>query len=148
VPLSCPPTLDVLLVIPDLEMPTERARAILPRAVPLEDAVFDLQRLALLLGALARDEPERLDRAMHDRLHQPYRLPLVPGLAEALAALEADPSCHGAALSGSGPTLVGFVRGPAADAGATAVRAFARRGVQAAVRRVAVAARGATWERS
>lgn len=146
--LPFPATLDALLVIPDVEVPTERARALLPRTVPFADAVFDLQRLALLLGAFVADAPEKLSAAMHDRLHQSHRLALVPGLVEALAALQADPACLAAALSGSGPTLLGFVGGPAPDAGQAAVEVLAREGVRARVQRVGVARRGATWERS
>lgn len=145
--LPFPEGLDVLLVVPDVEVPTAQARALLPRTVPFQDAVFDLQRLALLLGALVTGAPEKLSVAMRDRLHQPHRLALVPGLAEALAALEAHPDCLGAVLSGSGPTLLAFVRGPAAGAGEAAALVLARHGVRSAIERVGVARRGASWER-
>jgi homoserine kinase len=145
---SFPADLEVLLVVPEIEVATEHARKVLPRQVPLEDAVFGLQRLALLLGALASRDGEHLRVAMQDRLHEPVRLGLVPGLAEALDALRTDRAAFGAALSGSGPTLVGFVRRGVPDAGRTAVEILNRHGVAAVVRRVDVSPHGASWSRS
>jgi homoserine kinase len=143
--LPFPEDVDVVLVVPDREVSTERARALLPSVVPLADAVHNLQRLALLLGSLSRGAGD-LRPALGDRLHQARRLELLPGLGEALASLEADPECLGAALSGSGPTLLGFVRRTAPNPGAAAVRALARAGVGAVVRRARVEPRGAAWE--
>lgn len=145
--LPLPPDLGVLLVVPDVEVPTSRARALLPAVVPLADAVFDLSRLALLLGSFASGELGVLREAMRDRLHQPHRLGLVPGLAPALEALAAEPDCLGAALSGSGPTLLALVSGDGPDLGGAAVDVLRRHGVSSQIRRVRPSRNGATWER-
>ncbi|MEW5988225.1 MAG: homoserine kinase, partial [Chloroflexota bacterium] len=83
------PPLQVVVVLPAFELPTAVARAALSQQVPLTDAVFNAGRLGLLLRALARGDWAKLGAAMQDRLHQPYRLPLVPGLTEAMAAARA-----------------------------------------------------------
>ena len=146
--LPLPTDLVFLLVIPDRGVATSASRARLPHSVPFADAVFDLGRLALLIGALSSGRTELLRTAMQDRLHEPYRLDLVPGLAAALAALRADPAVHGAALSGSGPTLLACVSGEAHSPAAAAVDALQRAGVTASTRILRPCAKGATWERS
>jgi homoserine kinase len=145
-PFPCDVT--ALLVIPDTEVSTQQARARLPRTVPLTDAVFNLQRLALLLGNLA-GSPTDLRPALQDRLHQEVRLGLVPGLAEALLALDGAPGCLGACISGSGPTLLGFFRGDApAGAAAATIDAFRLHGVQARARPAHPDLDGATWSQT
>jgi homoserine kinase len=99
------------LGVPSRPLPTREARRVLPAQVPLGDAVANLQSVALLPPALAAGDG-RLRRAMQDRLHQPARAPLVPGLAEALE-LRAE-GLLGVALSGAGPTLIGLCAGKAA----------------------------------
>lgn len=106
---------DVQLVIatPCLSLPTRTARAVLPAHVSRQDAIHNLQRVALLMQAVATGRVDVLREAFSDRLHQPYRLALVPGLAEVLA-LQA-PGMLGAFLSGAGPSVAVCVSGdPAA----------------------------------
>lgn len=105
-PIPLPPQ-QVVIVLPDFDLPTAEARAALPRQVPLADAVFNAGRLALLVRALAAADYQRLPLAMQDRLHQPYRLPLIPGMAAAFAAAYAA-GAAGVALSGAGPSLLAF----------------------------------------
>jgi homoserine kinase len=145
--LPLPGDLDVVLVVPEPEASTEAARRLLPRRVSLEDAVFNLSRLALLVGSLCGGDHLQLRRGMQDRLHQPHRLAMVPGLAAALEALLGEPGCLGAALSGSGPTLLALWHGAGPEAGRSAVQALAAAGVAAAVRRVRPQLEGARWER-
>ena len=86
------------------------ARAVLPTCYSKEDAVFNVQRAALLVAALATGSTSAFPAALEDRFHQPYRAPLVPGLEEVLK-LRA-PGLLGCALSGAGPSiLVFFERG-------------------------------------
>lgn len=100
------------VVVPYLHLPTSAARAALPRRVSLADAVFNMGRIPLVVEAIRTGDSALLARCMHDRIHQPYRLPLVPGAKAALqAALEAGAAA--AALSGAGPGLVAFTPGPA-----------------------------------
>jgi homoserine kinase len=94
---------------PDIRVKTSDARQVLPEQISREDAIFNLQRVALLLQAVQFDRPELLREAIRDRWHQPYRAALVPGLADALA-LE-HPDLVGVCLSGAGPTVVALVIG-------------------------------------
>ncbi|MDA8204704.1 MAG: homoserine kinase [Thermaerobacter sp.] len=108
------PELRCLLVIPNYKVSTEDARGVLPRSVPIEDAVFNAQRLALWIDALNRRDWSLLREAGRDRLHQPYRERLVPGMQALIAgALEHGASFAG--LSGSGPTVVTLVEPERAD---------------------------------
>ena len=104
-PLTTPP-LKVVVVLPDFSLPTVQARAALPQRVPLADAVFNASRVALLIRALEKEDYGQLAIAMQDRLHQPYRTPLIPGMAAALAAARAAGAA--VALSGAGPGAVAF----------------------------------------
>lgn len=100
-----PPELDAVLVIPDYEVPTEKARAILPDRVPRADAIFNAQRVGLWIDALWRRDWSLLQAAGQDRLHQPYRQVLIRGMdALITSALEAGAAI--ATLSGSGPTIL------------------------------------------
>src|SRR6266536_1559810 len=109
VSLPVPPDLLWVVLVPDMESSTLEARAILPQTVTRADAVFNLQRMGLLLAALASGRVEALGVAMEDRLHEPFRRPLFPWMAAARrAALEAG--ALGCVLSGSGPSLLAAVR--------------------------------------
>lgn len=100
-----PARLGVLVLVPDFELRTERARGVLPDAYSRADAVHALSHAALLAAALLNGDLAALGAAMHDRLHEPYRAPLVPGLADVLANAR-DHGAVGAALSGAGPTVL------------------------------------------
>ena len=101
------PPLRVVVVLPDFYLPTVEARAALPRQISLPDAIFNASRLGLLIRALETADYDKIRIAMQDRLHQPYRLPLVPGLAAAYGAAYAA-GAAGVALSGAGPSLIAF----------------------------------------
>jgi homoserine kinase len=94
---------------PDTRVKTSDARQVLPDMLSREDAIFNLQRVALLLQAVQFDRPELLREALRDRWHQPYRAALVPGLTEALAL--DHPDLVGVCLSGAGPTVVALAVG-------------------------------------
>jgi homoserine kinase len=102
-----PKNLKVVVAVPDFAVSTTAARRALPDSVPHRDAAFNVGRSGLLLGALATGEYHLLRVAMQDRLHQPYRSHLIPGLEEVIeVALKTG--AHGACLSGSGPTVLAF----------------------------------------
>lgn len=141
-----PPGLRLALVIPERPLSTAEARAALPAAVPRADAVFNLQRACLLVASLQAGRTDLLGLALDDRLHQPYRAGLLPGLAEALAAAR-RPGLLGGCLSGSGSTVLLFLDpgeealwGEAVDAVAGA---FRRNGIACQVRFVSPSAAGA-----
>jgi homoserine kinase len=95
------------VVLPDFDFPTQHARSILPKQVDRQDAIYNLSRVVLVTEALRTGDLTLLAIAMKDSLHQPYRLPLIPG---AIAALEAakQAGAGAVALSGAGPSLIAF----------------------------------------
>jgi len=104
--LELPPAYDVAVVVPDFVLPTSEARAVLPDSYSRQDAVFNVQRSALLIAALATGTTSAFPAALEDRLHQPYRYPLVPGLEE-MVKLRA-PGLLGCTLSGAGSSILVF----------------------------------------
>jgi homoserine kinase len=104
--LEMPDRFDVAVVVPDFELRTSKARAVLPETYSKADAIFNIQRAALLMAALATGTTSAFPAALEDRMHQPYRTKLVPGLEEALK-LRA-PGLLGATLSGAGPSILVF----------------------------------------
>ncbi len=120
------------IVLPDFDFPTKQARAILPRQVERKDAIFNISRAVLVTEALRTGDLELLGIAMKDSLHQPYRLPLIPG---AIAALEAGKKAGAAAvaLSGAGPSLIAFASQQDSAIGSSMKRAFESAGLSARV---------------
>jgi homoserine kinase len=120
------------VVTPRFVLRTPVSRSVLPSQVSRQDAVFNLAHLSWLLLAAAAGDWREVGAAMSDRLHQPYRVPLVPGLEEVLAASRTA-GAWGAALSGSGPSVVALVPDqPTAERVAGAMQeAFAGAGVDA-----------------
>jgi homoserine kinase len=106
-----PDEIRVLVATPAVGLETKVARATLPESIVRADAVFNLQRTALLLQAIHAGRYEVLREALCDRLHQPYRAALVPGLAQALAF--DDPALLGVFLSGAGPSIAALTLGDA-----------------------------------
>lgn len=105
-----PDGLSAVVCIPECLVPTEEARAALPAAWSREETVANLGRVAVLMTALLSRRWELLRVGMDDRLHQPYRAPLVPGFHQAVEnALAAG--AYGAALSGSGSAILALVSG-------------------------------------
>jgi homoserine kinase len=98
------PRAEVALLVAHEPASTHEARRLLPREVPLADAVFNTGRIALLVHALHTGELELLGVAMDDRLHQPYRRQLYPWTAGALEAARSA-GAFGAAIGGAGPTV-------------------------------------------
>lgn len=101
------PPMSVAIVLPDFDLPTAAARAALPAAVPMADAVFNIGRTAMLIPALLNSDFDKLGAAMQDRLHQSYRLPLVPGMTAAFDAVM-KAGAKAVTLSGAGPSLAAF----------------------------------------
>jgi len=99
-----PADIHLIIVTPDFALPTEQMRAILPDAIPRAEAIFQMQHVMMFVGALEHHRYELLREAMRDHLHQPYRAPFVPGLAEILE-LKQD-GLWATALSGAGPSAL------------------------------------------
>ncbi len=96
------------LWIPETELATKAARGVLPDSYSRADAVFNLSRAALLVGALATGDFEALREALRDKIHQDFRAPLVPAFDEiSRAALENG--AFGVTLSGAGPSILAWL---------------------------------------
>ena len=105
--LDPPAHLGVTVLVPDFELSTNKARAVLPREYSRADAVHALSHAALLAAALAQGRLDLLRHAMQDYIHQVWRAPLVPGLSDILEGAY-EHGALGAALSGAGPTVLCF----------------------------------------
>ena len=103
------PPMEVVIVTPSFAMPTAESRSVVPGTLSIQDAVFNIGRSALLLRVLATGHFEKLRVAMQDRLHQPYRLKLIPGFEEAMAVAYEN-GADGVALSGAGPSMIAIAR--------------------------------------
>jgi homoserine kinase len=144
VSLPVPETLTWVVLIPAIAATTAEARAVLPPTVPRADAVFNVQRVALLLAALQARRPEALAAALDDRLHQPYRRALFPWMQEVGEAARRE-GALGCVLSGAGPSLLAVVDGALAARGVAAAmeRALAAAGVAGRAEALAVDTAGA-----
>lgn len=119
-----------IVVMPAFELSTEKARAVLPQTYSRKDAVYNIQRSALTIAALTTGDWPLLREAMRDRIHQPYRAPLIPGLDEILSLNTTG--LLGVALSGAGPTVLAFARNEDAESISGAITSvFYRHGVAA-----------------
>jgi homoserine kinase len=104
--VEMPANYGVAVVVPDFMLPTVESRTVIPSTYSKADAVFNVQRAALLIAALATGATSAFPAALEDRMHQPYRCALVPGLEEMLR-LRA-PGLLGCTLSGAGPSILVF----------------------------------------
>lgn len=105
--VTCGQSVDwkLLLALPSASLATERARALLPAAYTRSDAVYNIQRSGLLVGAFAQGRADLLRIAMEDRIHQPYRSEACP-LLPLLLPLAGTGGVLGVALSGAGPGML------------------------------------------
>ncbi len=94
--------------IPDFELKTEVARGILPKQVLREDAVYNLSRAALMTASLFSGRLENLRVAVQDRLHQPYRFPLIAD-ADKVFYTAYELGAYAVAISGAGPSILAII---------------------------------------
>ena len=113
--------------VPDFELFTSEARAALPTRYVRADAIYTASRTALWTAAVALNKPELLRVAAQDVLHEPYREPLIPGLAECRERLLAA-GASAAFLSGAGPTLAAISLGEATREVRREMQTFVRGG--------------------
>jgi homoserine kinase len=127
-----PPQLTAIIVLPEFGLLTSEARAVLPPTVRRQDAIFNASRLGLLIHALTTNDDRQLRVAMGDRLHQSYRLKIIPGASAAFeAAYEAG--AEGVALSGAGPSLIALATADTRAIAQAMVDAFADAGLASRV---------------
>jgi homoserine kinase len=144
--LPVPAPLTWVALIPDVTSATAEARAVLPDTVPRADAVFNVQRVALLLAALAAGRVGALVTALDDRLHQPYRRRLFPWMPDVVARAR-DAGALGCVLSGAGPSLLAVAEGDAGPVARAMEAALHAAGVSGTARELAVDTTGVTISR-
>ncbi|MPZ47821.1 MAG: homoserine kinase [Dehalococcoidia bacterium] len=103
-----PPELQVVVFVPDFEMPTQESRRRLPKQLPREDVVYNVSRAALLVTALGASRFDLLDEATQDRIHQPVRSEIFTGLNPIMTAAK-QAGAVASYLSGGGSTVAAFV---------------------------------------
>jgi homoserine kinase len=134
----------ITVVFPDFYFPTKAAREILPEFVARQDAIFNLSRSVLVIKALEEGDLSLLGEVMEDSLHQPYRLPLIPGAEAALLAAR-QAGASGVALSGAGPSLIAFSGQPADPRiGEVMKQEFEKAGLTARIFPLNISGRGAS----
>lgn len=118
-----PEELKFVVVIPDFELSTEKARKVLPDKVSLEDAVFNVQRVSLLISSLVNKDFNLLKVAMNDRLHEPYRKKLIPNF-DKVVENALNSGAVGVSLSGAGSCMIALAKENFEDIGKSMVEAF------------------------
>jgi len=128
--IEFPQELKAVVVIPDFELSTELARSVLPKEIPLKDAVFNIQRVSLFIRALQEKRFDLLKVAMEDRLHQPYRKSLIPNFDKVIQYAY-ESGAVGASLSGAGSTMLALALDDFDKIGQAMVSAFSEAGINA-----------------
>lgn len=120
---------ELMLAMQPIPFATKKARALLPETYSKEDAIFNVQRVGLLVAAFAQGRLDLLKSAMEDRMHQPYREEACP-LLKALLPLKSEPWIAGMALSGAGPSVLVFLSKDATPEEKTKLLVAGGRGVE------------------
>jgi homoserine kinase len=132
----------VTVVLPDFDFPTRQARAILPKQIERRDAIYNISRAVIVTEAFRLGDLDMLGEAMTDRLHQPYRIPLIPGAQAAMDAMKRA-GASAVALSGAGPSLIAFSSKRERAIGEAGKRAFAESGLDSRVFELRISRKGA-----
>ena len=146
-----PERVKLVLAIPDYEMDTREMREVLPGQVSLSDAVFNVQRAALLQAAISEERFDLFSEALRDRLHQSHRVADRPGLSEVLRMndeTDKHPGLLGVAMSGAGSTMIAFATENFGRIGQAMSDRFRERDVRAFTIEVEVDKRGRTVRNS
>ena len=140
--LEVPENLKVVVAIPERRLSTQRARDILPEKISLSDAVFNLSRVAMLVSSLISGRWQYLAVSTQDRLHQPYRSSLVPGMEEVFEAALKE-GARGAFLSGAGSTVAALADENEKRIGKAMQEAFLKKGLKSRVKVLEIDKKGA-----
>ena len=105
----------ITICIPDFELSTGISRSVLPAEVPMKDAVYNLRHSAMFIQAVHTKDEELLKLSLKDKLHQPYRTKLVPGLSQIMENLKHTEGVLGCVLAGAGPSVAVIQNGTNTD---------------------------------
>ncbi len=139
--------IQITVVLPDFDFPTKQARALLPIQIDRKDAIHNISRAVIVTEAFRVGDMDMLGEAMEDKLHQPYRIPLIPGAQNAMNAMK-DAGASAVALSGAGPSLIAFSSKAETGIGESAKRAFAEAGLNSRVYQLKISRWGAEVKES
>lgn len=120
----------MVVAVPDFYLPTKAAREVLPDKISRSDAIFNIGSTAMLIAALMKGSKRFIYNAFEDKMHQPYRAELIPGMFDVFQAAK-EAGAMGAFLSGAGPCLIAFTDKNEARVGKAMIEAFARHDVKA-----------------
>jgi homoserine kinase len=123
-----PESIRLVVVVPSISVPTHQAREALPRSYDRADVLHTLQRTALLAATCFAGKFDLFPDLFHDKLHQPYRQKLVPGIERCLGLRR--PGLLGVAISGSGSSVIAFTATDEMRTAEELRRIFAEEGVQ------------------
>ena len=136
------PVFFITVVLPEFHLPTHELRTALPQQVSLKDAVHNISRSVLVAEAFRNGDVELLGKAMRDTLHQPHRLPLIPGAQAAMDAAKGA-GAPAVALSGAGPSVIAFSSTQEPAIGEAMKQAFEEQGLSARIFQLKVSSHGA-----
>ena len=138
-------SIKAVVAIPSLRLSTSEARRVMPKTVPVSDAVMNLGALTLLLHGLRTGRSDLITDGMHDRLHEPYRWKLIKGGPTVCqAAIEAG--AFGCAISGAGPSILALCKEDKGKAISQAmVRAWESEGVASRAPLLSLQTTGSSW---
>ncbi|HEY9807735.1 MAG TPA: homoserine kinase [Halomicronema sp.] len=103
--ISWHPEIVPVVAIPNFELSTSEARRVLPNDYSRADSIFNISHLGLLVRGIETANPDWLRVALQDKIHQPYRQPLIAGY-QAVFSAALDSGAYGMTISGAGPTLL------------------------------------------
>lgn len=126
--INPPEDLRVVVAVPDFQLPTKLARQAVPDQVSLRDAVFNIGHASLMAAALLKGDLELFGKMMEDKVHQPYRMHLIPGISEVFSAAK-KAGALSAAISGAGPSLIAFTRENGEEIASAMESAFCKHGI-------------------
>ncbi|AAQ00111.1 MULTISPECIES: homoserine kinase [Prochlorococcus] len=138
-------SIKAVVAIPSLRLSTSEARRVMPKTVPLGDAVMNLGSLTLLLNGLRTGRQDLITDGMHDRLHEPYRWKLIKGGAQVCeAAINAG--AFGCAISGAGPSILALCKeDKGRNISQAMVKAWESEGVASRAPLLNLQTKGSTW---
>jgi homoserine kinase len=136
----------ITVVFPKFDFPTKQARAILPKQIDRKDAIYNISRAVIVTEAFRVGDLKMLGEAMTDKLHQPYRLPLIPGAQTAMDAMKRA-GAEAVALSGAGPSLIAFSSQNEKAIGESSKKAFEEAGLAARIFKLKISRKGAEIHR-
>jgi len=138
-------SIKAVVAIPSLRLSTSEARRVMPKTVPIEDAVINLGSLTLLLHGLRTGREDLISDGMHDRLHEPYRWKLIKG-GEEVCEAAMDTGALGCAISGAGPSILALCKEDKGKAISQAmVKAWESAGVASRAPLLNLQTSGSTW---